>query len=241
MGFRGGAGIAGQIVIGEYHLWYLLMLIGVLCLLPVLRCIAANRRLLVYSCALCLGLSFFGYAPLLGKLLNFPFEDPATDFHVAFSYAGYCLLGYLISVAPLDRLRRYLPAALVLSTLSVALTAVGTWWLSMAAGHDVYDLYDYLLPNVLVPSFTVFALARLSLRHMRSRSVGLLSMTAKCSLGVYLFHPLLLFASKEWALGAVRLSAPLALAWAIALWGVSLGAVLFWRTLSNMLKRVVSA
>lgn len=75
----------------DSHFWYIGMCIGLYISMPVLRMIAANNKLLSYSCWLWLFIRCYYF---VGRFVELPFIF--TDF-VYTDYVGYCLWGWYIS------------------------------------------------------------------------------------------------------------------------------------------------
>ena len=228
-GWDGWRSFIGLVVRGEYHLWYLPMAATVAVLLPALRVVASDERVLRYSCVLFFLGSCLASLPLLDDLTALGVSDLLTDLNLVVPYAGYCLLGRFAATYQGVRDPRRLAA---IFALSVGLTAFGTFRLSVLAGYGSYELYDYLRPNVLLASLAAFLLCRSYSAQLQSKLGGRLGSVANCSLGVYLVHPMLIFAVQDLCLDMIsQTGAVLVIAWSIVIWAVSLGIVACFRRL----------
>lgn len=212
-GWPGWGELLAQVVRGEYHLWFLPMFTVVTALLPLLRAIAKDERLLNYACALFVTSTLVSYVPFVeGGLVGGAVSSLLADAHVPVLYAGYCLLGHRLSTLELHHtLRALLYGAGALGALACVM---GTYALSTSAGTLV-TLYDNLTPNVLALSCTAFVLARRTGEVLARRGSGVAERFARLSLGVYLVHPLFIYVFFETMATTVLAMSPwLALAWA---------------------------
>ncbi|MBM6774805.1 acyltransferase [Olsenella profusa] len=146
------------VIRGEYHLWYLPMFVVVTAMLPVLRAIARSKPALIYSCAFFVVSLFTSYVPLFsGGALGGAVGSLVSDAHVPLCYAGYCLVGYLLSRLDLPACAR---AGICLGgVIGLLVTVAGTFLLSVQGGGLVH-LYDNLTPNVFACAVAVFVFAR---------------------------------------------------------------------------------
>lgn len=188
-GWSGWVAFAGNIIRGEYHLWFLPMFIVVTALMPILRLIARNERVLDYACLIFAASLFISYVPLFEDMaLGSAISSLVGDAHVPLAYAGYCLLGYRLSTADFSPRRRCFVYAVGL--LGLAGTAIGTWLLSVRAG-SLSHIYDNLLPNVFVTAVALFVASRQCCPEGGVLAHRLETVSA-ASFGAYLLHPLLI-------------------------------------------------
>ena len=81
------------------NFWYIGMCIGLYISMPVLRIVAADEKVLAYSCWIWLFISFYTY---IGQYVAVPIV--VTD-HVFVGYIGFCLWGYYLSTVDLNQRR----------------------------------------------------------------------------------------------------------------------------------------
>jgi hypothetical protein len=105
-------------------------------------------------------------------------------------FCGYFVLGHLLRSCGLTEGRRR--AALVLLLLLVALTAGGTYWLSLRASRLDASLYDYQAPNVVLMSVLWFLLLKpgAGAHRLAPRLAPGVTWLARASFGLYLVHPI---------------------------------------------------
>ena len=182
-----------EILYGRYHLWYLVMQIGLYMLLPVLKswlehCEKRNvEYFLLLFFIIQIGLNTIKILRIPGPVLQLLSQ---IDVELVCSYAGYFVLGYYLYRYPLRKKARCcLYAAGFMGLLGAA--GVSVWESTikgqkMSTAFDSYSLFTFL---VTVALYVLFSSLQLSLEGRGSR---LLQGLAKDTLGVYLMHLLLL-------------------------------------------------
>ncbi len=195
-----------NIAVGHYHLWFLFAIVGLYLITPLLRLIAANKRLTEYFILLSVTLSM-GYR-LLARIpaLSLTLFDIHSNMQLTFTggYAVYFLLGdYLHRHGVSDRLRHVLYALAVLSVIG---TAVGTavWSVNMQTPID--SLYDYLLPTTAVTAAAVFLFAKRHLTPTSDRAQAFVTRLSSLTFGIYLCHDLFNIALAKIGISAVSIT-----------------------------------
>lgn len=161
------------------HLWFLPMLAGVYMMLPVLRMIAAEKKVLDYFLVLWFGISVLTFIPGI-------VADAVALFQIklVLDYCGYFLLGYRLSI--LEMTARTKIWALVLFFVSLAMIYALAFQLS-----SVEHCFSPLSPIVILLSGSVFLLGR-SLDGWFNKSKKLekvVDFVRGDLLGIYLIHP----------------------------------------------------
>lgn len=180
-----------EILFRGYHLWYLLMQIGLYMLLPVLKGWVTNcsKKDLEYFLILFLicqiGLSTIKILPLSGGVL---YVMGQFNVEAACSYAGYFIFGYYLYRYPPEkkaRLRLYaggaagLLTAIIVSALESKLKGQGT-----ATAFDSFSVFTFLVVTALYVCFQ-------NLKLSPKRAGGwLLKELSADTLGIYLMHVL---------------------------------------------------
>lgn len=190
-----------RMLTGNYHQWFVLVLVGLYICIPLFRQIAKEKETLTYF----LGVSFLF---CLSVNLLLVFEDIAffvkpllemSQFHLVMGYSCYFLLGYY--------LEHYTPTKKVqviihlLSILSIQWTYYGTNILSMVEEEPVSDLYYYLLPATFFISSSVFLFFRNLEGKIPEKWKYAIYELSNLSFGVYLCHDvflLLLMEDRYW-------------------------------------------
>lgn len=186
--YTGVFALVDQFVVGYYHLWFLWALIGLYVVTPLLRRICASTRLVgyfvvlafIFSCVLPMAAAL----PLVGGAVSSVLD--AAQVHLVLGYSLFFVLGHVLHTGAADRIGTgWVIAA---GVAAVAVTFVGTSFLSLRAGVGEGLFYGYLTPNVTIASAAVFILVR---RAVGERTeIGVVTrFIAGNAFGIYLIHP----------------------------------------------------
>lgn len=175
---------------GEYHLWYIHMILGLYIVTPILRHVVKNKITLEYF--LVIWIVFC----LLPNLLCFvsSIEKDVTDFFsrfkisAAIEYSGYYCLGYYIHNFPFkEKTNRII-------YLLGSLCAVATITITVSFSSDISHFSDYLTPNIMLMSaaFYIFVKNNISGIKVTPKSQKIITLLSKYTFGVYLCHLIVL-------------------------------------------------
>lgn len=155
------------------HFWYIGMCIGLYISMPVLRLIAANAKILCYSCWLWLFIRCYFF---VGRFVDLPIVF--TDF-VFSDYVGYCLWGYYISQIQLKSWHKK-----TIYTLGIAgvLANIIVPFLSSTS------ITAYETPNVICTSIALFLFVVEHPVHISSKLSIWITKLSKATLGIYMVH-----------------------------------------------------
>lgn len=190
-GFGNARDAVAQLVLGYYHLWFIYALIGLYLVTPLLRKIVLDRAMAWYFVAL--AAVFASFLPMLVEVpVLGPVVAEALDraqLHLVLGYSMFFVLGHLLNTVTLSR--GALRWCLLGGFAGIAVTALGTAWLSSVQGKNTVFFYQYLTPNVVIVAVAVFCAAkywgeRYSLSAGWRRVIGAIS---TYSFGVYMVHP----------------------------------------------------
>ncbi|MBQ3654612.1 MAG: acyltransferase family protein, partial [Synergistaceae bacterium] len=163
-------------ITGNYHLWFRPMITGLYMITPFMKVIAASGKLTGYFLVLSLIFAFIlpqtsgivmHFSERYGRLLE-KFSDGFGMFFVM-GYAGYFLLGYVMSKITMSR------------TLERVIYALGLAGLCAS----VISPSDRISVNVLLESVAVFVFF---MRHFASDGARIIRLLSRYSFGVYLVH-----------------------------------------------------
>ena len=191
-------GLLHAFVTGHYHLWYLQMQTFLYLIVPLLRPVANERRLM--ELMVCLSV-LFCFVPNLvfmsqavADVLGPAYDNMSASF--VCGYVGYFVLGRYLAVVEVPRSARLALYGVALAAL--VFTVAGTSWLSVDAGFGRVDLYGNLMPNTLLVSVALFVAVRYGLGGARGDRFAptlpgrVLSRLSSTSFGIYLVHLLVL-------------------------------------------------
>ena len=161
------------------NFWYIGMCIGLYMSMPVLRSIAANEKLLAYSCWVWLFFRFYDY---LGNYVDVPIV--ITD-HVFIGYIGYCLWGYYLSVMELSQ--RQTKMIYIIGLLSLMATVV----LPMASNGKVW--FSFEDPGPILTSIALFLFVIKHPIQLSPRSEKVVTHLSDMTFGIYMVHTFVVF------------------------------------------------
>lgn len=199
---------------GHYHLWYLYMIAGLYMIIPFLRSIVENRKLLHYF----LILSFLVgivvpqtiaildvFRPNSAAFMQSVWDQ--TYLYLPFGYSFYFVLGYWLDRIEIAKSKVILAAVLVIAGTSV--TVFLTQWinyymLGFNLQHKIVLFYQNETINVAATAGGLFVLGKRLFRGPYSaRAQRIITLLSKATFGVYLVHPILIDAVKGFGLDTI--------------------------------------
>lgn len=172
----------------SFHYWYVYVVIGIYFALPILGKWIRNSskkeiQYFLMIWLICLLLSQTAVA-------NFRYFNQMTTFFN--SSIGYLILGYYLVVFPIKKSdSRFLATLLMLIFVSLLITCVGTYYLSVKAGKTDLLLYsNYTIFNLTISVCLFILFMNYSIRN--KFTVLVFSWISKYSYGIYLSHILVL-------------------------------------------------
>ena len=176
-----------NLLLGPVHMWFLYMLIGIYMLIPFLRKIATDEKLLKYFLILWFVFSTISnIAKITGLSIITDILEDKMYINFVIGFSGYFLLGYFLST------RNYKSKyAVIVGIICLIINFIGTYLLSI--GHDVTNqsLYANLSPNIILMSISVFILCKnvySKSENINARFKSVTSILSKYSLGIYVIH-----------------------------------------------------
>ncbi len=181
-----------------YHFWFLYMIFGLYLLTPALRVLVAHaeRKILGFL----LVLWFFGTAilPMIALVDHYSMSNKVF---VIVGWIGYYILGVYLLSSKVQTRKTYL-------ALFVALvaSAMGTFFMTLYVGGEAGNFfYDQLGATIILASAALFLLLRNipknKIENGPSRTNWLLHKIGQNTLGIYLFHIMVLETLQTGVLG----------------------------------------
>ncbi len=174
-------------LLGPVHMWFLYMIIGLYMLIPFLRRIASDEKLLKYFLILWFAFStIINIAKILGlNIINNIIEEKIyMSFVLGFS--GYFLLGYYLSTK--NYKSKYV---ILIGIICFIINFIGTYLLSIGHTTTNQALYANLSPNIIFMSIAVFVLCKniySKSDNINIKFKSLINILSKYSLGIYVIH-----------------------------------------------------
>ncbi len=192
-----------QFLQGHYHMWYLIMLVGLYLALPVFRAISKEVKTIKIFLALSIVFTFFlptindmTVLPALGEVVGkgifevFLISSRAVyadfNFHLTLGFSSYFLLGYFLSSFHRKKMEG-------LSAILFFLMGTGMTFFFIICSGDGTSAGEFLHAdslNILIQSVCIFCFFSNIDRHSRIwAKIGRLS---RYTMGIYLIHPLII-------------------------------------------------
>lgn len=189
--YNGQKSLISNLLMGNYHLWYLWMTVGLYAVSPILRKVVSDRKCEEYFLLLATFVTFlpgmFETVPVLNQLVQFVLEEKMFLF-MPMGYVGYFVLGHYISIyGPNEGKKRKL---YLLGTIGVLYGIIGGVVYSRHIGEPSQATYNNLTLNIVLYSSMVFLLFkdRIGKIHFSRKAEKIIRYLGSCTLGIYLTH-----------------------------------------------------
>lgn len=168
--------------LSPFHLWYLPMLIGVYLLIPIIRKISVDKKIIHY--ALILWIIY-----LIGCFCNFeqiPHIGILFKSNSIIGYAGYFLLGYYVSKCEITKKQTL--CILLIGVLGAIFCVGGNLIMSYQSGVSETKFLSNLGPAVIAMSLGLFTLIKQATPKIEHRLICFIEYIRKDLFGIYLTH-----------------------------------------------------
>ena len=208
-GYRGKA-LAHKFIVGEYHLWFLPMLMGVYMIIPFLKMIVDDKELKKYY--ICLSLIFVFVIPTIinfikvvsgaySEMVQKGIDNIQLYFIMGFPIyfvLGDCLYKYTIS-------RNKMKLIYLAGGIGFVSTIVMTYAISRHFNEPKETFYNYLSINVLLESIFVFCVFKKIFSNIKFSDTArrIIVHLSKYSFGIYLVHVFVLDMLEKKGLGTL--------------------------------------
>lgn len=204
---------------GKYHMWFILMIIGIYMCIPFIKPIVETDAKIKYYLVLAFVFAFvvpevttlindFGNGLIIKSAGAITGDVNKMNMHIVLGYASYFVLGYYINKTNLSKRQRIL--IYVLGILGFTFTVVMD--LIVAIKTQVYcdHYYGYFSVNVLFEAIAVFTWFKYR-KYNWDRLNSFIQKLAKYSFGAYLIHVLVIkLLKKHFGLNTLSLNAAFA-------------------------------
>jgi surface polysaccharide O-acyltransferase-like enzyme len=171
----------------SYHLWYVYMLIGLYFFIPVIGKFVRNasEKEILYFLFVWFGVMLITQ-PYLSRY------NPAVDMHYFAGFAGYLVLGHYLAFKEFNapNLRWWMA---LLFIVSVAVIAVGSWWLYTYKTYPGTMFYEPVNPAIVALSASIFIFFKYSMPKVSPVIIRIRDFAGKYNYGIYLAHALVLY------------------------------------------------
>ena len=173
-----------EFLMPRFHLWFLPMLMGIYLLIPVLRKIAADEKLLRFALVLWIVYltgSFF-------MVIEIPQITPLFDMNIIVGHTGYFLLGYYLSKVSIST--KQLKIIYLLGIIGFILTVAGNIILSIHDGDSNDMFLNTLSIFVVLMAAALFVFIKEITPEIESKTAKFVAYVRQDLFGIYLTHAL---------------------------------------------------
>ncbi|MDF9824772.1 surface polysaccharide O-acyltransferase-like enzyme [Breznakia sp. PF5-3] len=187
---------------GHYHMWFLFTILGIYLMIPLIKSFIYDDKKCKYFLILWLVFSIIipniylisELFPNLPHFLQDEFRFLSTlsekiQPSLVLGYVGYFVLGYYLHNKEISS--KLTTIINISAIIGIVATIIMTKRVSILRGENVMYFYEFLTPNVLLPSIAVMISAKkLVPNEMNLTMTKVLTSLSKLSLGIYLSHAL---------------------------------------------------
>ncbi len=194
--YTNGLNLVKALISGPFHMWFILMLIGVYICMPIIKMLADNEKTMKYYMLMAFIFAFF--IPWV-ETLAYDFANVWMDalrYDISFMYmdmvtgfVSYFVLGYYLNKTDLNIRQRWLCYLLGMIGFALTIGLNRAAALKTQAPGDYY--FDYFNVNVLMESVGVFVWFKYQ-KYNWSKLNLLVQKLSKYSFGEYLAHILIM-------------------------------------------------
>ena len=187
-----------RIVSGNYHMWFIPMIIGLYMCIPIIKEIVRTRSVTYYYVVLSV---IFAYlipqfvnivndfvGGIVAKGINVVYDviDNDMNLHIVCGYAFYFILGYLLNNIELNKNKRVI--IYCLGAVGYILTVVLNALLAYKTNEPTIKYFGNSRLNVLLEAVAIHTFFKY-MKYDNEKINSVVSILAKYSFGVYLIHP----------------------------------------------------
>lgn len=181
--YQGRFSIRG-LLLSHFHLWFLPMLMGVYLLIPFLRSIVKDKKMMYYALFIWIGfvlISFFRFLTIIKMMKHF---DSLFDMNIVVGYSGYLLLGYFLSQYVFSKKYR----------IGVYLLGIGSALVTLIGFYFFYDSKCEFFSNFSIQAIAMSSALFILMKELAPKCgtivLRFIDFVRKDLFGVYLTHAL---------------------------------------------------
>lgn len=202
-----------DLINGNYHMWFCYMIIGIYMVVPFLRLISGDEKLMRYFMLLSvIFVSIIPVVQLLPDTVSVPVSLVVTQLKLNFvlGWTGIFVIGYYLSYCTVSRKAEVI--IYVLGILSLLITIAVNGYMSVRNNQTYEPLYDLTNINILLTAVAVFILFRLHVSKVEfsERAKRIILNLSECSFGIYFIHVFLIIVFQQYKLDTMLYNAVIA-------------------------------
>ena len=173
----------------RYHLWFMYLIISLYIATPILRCFIMGSKQDDIKYFILIAIIFANIIPVLSSFTIFnKYFGALNKINIPLGYSLYFISGYYLFKYDTKALERKI--IYILGVISFVFTIIGTWKLSLIKGEAQSIFYEYLTPNVMIMSFSIFLFFKNFINKIKIKEqwVKIIILLSKLSFIIYLIH-----------------------------------------------------
>lgn len=178
-----------HLLVPHFHLWFLPLMMGVYLLIPLLRKISNEKRLLKYT--LCLWVIYVTVSFINPDFIIFKQIFYLFNMNNIVGYAGYFLLGYYLSNKVFSKKQHLV--IYIAGILALLLTITGNLYLSISTGQSSGRFLFEMSPFNIITASAIFVLVKQISPKVHTITRRFVEYVRNDLFGIYLTHALWLF------------------------------------------------
>ncbi len=200
-----------ELIVGEYHMWYLYMIAALYLVTPLIRVFSDNATKKQLEAFMALSFVFVHLIPVFLEfpfIKQFTFSDVYEDLNLGFisGYVGVYIGGQYMIKYPMKKKTRYIVYAL--GILSYLFTVGANIWLSFEKDKPTKAFLEASLGNSVLIAYALFILFQyeISKIEFKEKTVKAIQWLSARSFGVYLCHVFVMRAFQYFGIQVIHLS-----------------------------------
>ena len=173
---------------GEYHLWFIPMVICLYAITPLLKEICSTKKNEQYFLLLACVPIIFNFVNYFITIQPLNYLFTKAGFQFVSGYTVYYILGHYLNKYEVQKKHRIL--IYIFAVFSVVATVFVSYWHYNSGKAGVTFLYDYMSPNVYITSVAFFLLFKYNISKIsfKERIQRFIVKLSSLTFGVYLSH-----------------------------------------------------
>lgn len=172
----------------HFHLWFLPMLAGVYLLIPLMRKIVLDRKLLFYILVIWAVYVHYSFYPFTAAYKLVDHFSSLFTMNMVIGFCGYFMLGYYLSQHDFRNKQKVL--VYVVGIIAFLFTIGGSYYFSRRYGEGNERCFSYLSLHVAAAAVFVFVLVKGIAPKCGTLILRFVEFVRKDLFGIYLIHAL---------------------------------------------------
>lgn len=200
-----------ELIVGEYHMWYLYMIALLYLLTPLIRVFSDNATKKQLEGFMILSFIFSHFIPMMLEIpffKQFTFDEVYEDLNIGFigGYVGVYIAGQYMVRYPFKKKARQI--AYIGGVLGYFITALGNIWLSFVKNDSIKDMLGANLACSIMIAYGFFNFFQhvVSKIEFKEKAVKIIKWLSARSFGAFLCHVFVMRAFQYFGIQVIHLS-----------------------------------